>query len=410
MTTPLLVDMLVPAVAVLLVSIIVSSAGHGSDLVVLTTADRLREEIRSQLDEALEDSLPELCTGPTQNYGIPAQPPLPDIDIIKEAVNETVSDLLTHLLSNSDIKEAINEAVNETVSDLFTPLLSQLSHLMTPGYTPSHPATSCMEILELAPDSPSGLYWIRGTDNRAGHCHCHSAKQMYCDMERSCNGVGGGWMRVASVNMTDPSSTCPSGLRTILEGSRRLCAMNIDGIGCSSAILPVEGVQYSQVCGKIIGYQQGSPDAFRPYNSGSHTTIDSRYVDGISLTHGNSPRKHIWTFTAALHEYNSHRDNVCPCTNIRNNPLPAVPAFVGHEYFCDTGSENRYQFIFYGDDPLWEGVGCGQFSTCCSLNSPPWFLKQLSPPTSDDIEMRLCADENRNNEDITFETLDIYVQ
>ena len=35
--------------AVLLVSCINSCASHGGDLVVLTTADRLREEIRSQL-------------------------------------------------------------------------------------------------------------------------------------------------------------------------------------------------------------------------------------------------------------------------------------------------------------------------------------------------------------------------
>ena len=209
-------------------------------------------------------------------------------------------------------------------------------------------------------------------------------------------------MKVASVNMTDPSNMCPSGLRSIFEGSNRLCAMNIDNAGCSSVILPVEGVQYSRVCGKIIGYQQKTPDAFR-----IQTTIDSHYVDGISLTHGNSPRTHIWTFAVALHEYNS---DVCPCTNIRNNPLPAVPPFVGQDYFCDTGSENHYQYIFYGDDLLWDGAGCGHFSTCCSLNSPPWFLKQLSPPTSDDIEMRLCANEDRNNEDITFETLEIYVQ
>ena len=79
---------------------------------------------------------------------------------------------------------------------------SQLVEVMTPGYASSHPATFCQEILELAPDSLSGLYWIRGTDNRAGHCHCHSANHMYCDMERSCNSVGGGWMRVASIDMT----------------------------------------------------------------------------------------------------------------------------------------------------------------------------------------------------------------
>ena len=195
-----------------------------------------------------------------------------------------------------------------------------------------------------------------------------------------------------------------------MEGSHRLCAMNIDGAGCSSVVFPVEGVQYSRVCGKIIGYQQKSPDGFWPYIRGGQTTIDSCYVDGISLTHGQCPRKHIWTFVAALHEYNSHRDTVCPCTNIRNNPPPAVPSFVGQDYFCDTGSENHYQFIFYGNDPLWDGAGCGQFSTCCSFNSPPWFLKELSPPTSDDVEMRLCANENRSNEDITFETLEIYVQ
>ena len=353
-------------------------ASQESDLVVLTTASRLREEIKSQLDETLAQYLPDFtCNCDSQNNDNTTQVRvLPDQDLAN-----TVEEL----------KECV--ANIKSVTDL---LLSHLSLLLTPGYTPSHPATSCKEILQLAPQSPSGLYWIRGTDN--------AAKHMYCDMERSCKGVVGGWMRVASIDMTDTSSTCPSGLRT-LTSPRRLCAMNTDSPGCSSAVLPVQGVQYSRVCGKIIGYQDKTPDGFWPYIHGGQRTIDSGYVDGISLTHGTSPRKHIWTFAAALHEYTVYPPAVCPCTNTRNSPPPAVPSFIGHDYFCDTGSENHFQFIFYGDDPLWDGAGCGQFSTCCSWNSPPWFLKNISPPTSDDIEMRFCTNEHRNDEDINFELL-----
>ena len=71
-------------------------------------------------------------------------------------------------------------------------------------------------------------------------------------------------MRLASIDTTDTSSNCPSGLRTITS-PRRLCAKNIDGAGFSSVVFPAQGVQYSRVCGKIIGYQQGTPDAFFSY-------------------------------------------------------------------------------------------------------------------------------------------------
>jgi len=37
-------------------------------------------------------------------------------------------------------------------------------------------------------------------------------------------------------------------------------------------------------------------------------------------------------------------------------------------------------------------------------------MKELPSPTRDDIEMRLCADESRSNEDITFESVELYVQ
>ena len=204
-------------------------------------------------------------------------------------------------MTTGELRKELNRAGHAILTTFFLFLI--------PGYTPSHPAYSCNDIFQLAPQSPSGLYWISGTDNKPKH--------MYCDMERSCKGVAGGWMRVASINMTDTSSTCPSGLRT-LTTPRRLCAKNTDHAGCSSTVFPVQGIEYTQVCGKIIGYQQKAPNAFYRTNS-AHDSIESYYVDGISITHGLSPRQHIWTFVAALHEDDILPLETCACTNTRSS-------------------------------------------------------------------------------------------
>ena len=69
------------------------------------------------------------------------------------------------------------------------------------------------------------------------------------------------------------------------------------------------------------------------------------------------------------------------------------------------GSEDR-------SNPLWNGGSCVAMNTCSSFNSPspPWFYRDLSHTTTEDIEMRLCVDEGRSNEDIAIETIEIYVQ
>ena len=117
-------------------------------------------------------------------------------------------------LTTSQLRRQLNRAMHAMVVTVF--------EMFTPGYTPSHPASSCKEILQLAPQSTSGLYWISGTDNRP--------RQMYCDMERSCKGVAGGWMRVASIDMTDNSSTCPSGPRTLTSPLRLCTLMVVDAL------------------------------------------------------------------------------------------------------------------------------------------------------------------------------------
>ncbi len=284
---------------------------------------------------------------------------------------------------------------------LLSPIVKEVEFLRSPGKSPCHPARSCKEIYEYDVSTQSGYFWLQSSS-------VHLIR-VYCDMEHMCNGERG-WMRVSSIDMSNTSHSCPRGLKTLLQ-PKRLCSMNLEGAGCSSTHLKAHGVEYSKVCGKIIGYQQKSPDAFNFYNNNRGLTIDDNYVDGISLTHGRHPRHHIWTFAAALHEITSaFPKNLCPCTNIHNPVEVLIPPFVGNDYFCDTASSSHFEFRFYPYDPLWDGDGCGILNTCCSFNRPPWFMRELPKATTENIELRLCANSGRIDEDITFEKLDIYIQ
>ena len=327
-----------------------------------------------------------------------------DVDGALEKFNSTMEKMVDTAVERrlANVVEEIVANISNSFEELLTPIMTKLDLLRLPGSTPSHPAASCKEIRELSPTAPSGYYWLRGTGDSSVH--------MYCDMSRSCGGITGGWMRVTRLNMTNSSHTCPAGLK-LLTTPKRVCAKNIDGGGCSSATFNLHGIRYTHVCGKIIGYQQGSPDAFGPYYHNRGLTIDDTYVDGISLTHGRNPRKHIWTFAAALEEVTTSNPlSICPCNNIHNHLTIPIPPYVGSDYFCDTASDTTFQNKFYPNDPLWDGQGCGRLNTCCSFNNPPWFMKELPSSTSDDIEMRLCANQARTDEDINFETVELYVQ
>ena len=269
--------------------------------------------------------------------------------------------------------------------------LLQLSHPSLGSFL--NPASSC----KLLPQgSPSGYYWIQ-------HTGTGYANREYCDMTRTCCNSRGGWMRVANLNMTDTNQHCPSGFR-LITSPKRTC--RTPGSSCVSTTFPLNGFNYSKVCGRIIAYQYGSPDAFG-WTTGR--TIDDGYVDGVSLTHGQTPRKHIWTFAAAIDETKSDT-TACPCTKTNKQYTGRVPPFIGQDYFCDTGSTYSWRHLFYSGDPLWDGSGCGSTSSCCGFNNPPWFCKQLPQPTSDDIEMRLCVDQATNDEDVALESVEIYVQ
>ena len=277
----------------------------------------------------------------------------------------------------------LNSSITEAIRDLGVYILQ---------------SSSCAA---LPPSSPSGYYWVRASNG--------SAVQVYCDMTRSCGGVTGGWVRVAELNMTNSSHQCPSGLtlRTESVSNIRAC-VTASTAGCVSIPIDIP-YSYSRVCGRVIAYQVGATNAFHHAGSSSDT-IDDIYVDGVSLTHGN-PRQHIWTFAAGLRESMAmHPESTCPCTGNRGATPP--PCFVGSDYFCEAGLQDHTPTspTLYSNDPLWDGDGCTAPNPCCSFNNPPWFYKQLPQHTTDNIEMRVCKDEDASNEDVAIEIVEIYIQ
>ena len=150
--------------------------------------------------------------------------------------------------------------------------------------------TSCQEIKERQPLSPSGLYLLADVNN--------VTYAAYCNMETLC-GSGGGWTRLAYLDMSDATQNCPCGFRLYQSGGVRACGRNStnntgsDVAGCVSVQFPSNGISYSQICGRVTGYQYGRPDAF----NANRNTINSNYIDGVSITRG-YPRQHVWTLVA----------------------------------------------------------------------------------------------------------------
>ena len=175
--------------------------------------------------------------------------------------------------------------VEQLRADILEEVMRQLT-LTCPGDREVYPATSCREIHDCNPTAPSGYYWVsNATEN---------ATQVFCEMNTTnCGNITGGWMRAAYINMTDAANSCPVGLTYYTQNSTRICSSSISSGGCTSVNFPTFGVPFTKVCGRALGYQYGHIDALH----GGSSSIDSQYVEGLSVTHG-IQRNHIWTFVA----------------------------------------------------------------------------------------------------------------
>uniref|UniRef100_A0A1X7UBY8 Uncharacterized protein n=1 Tax=Amphimedon queenslandica TaxID=400682 RepID=A0A1X7UBY8_AMPQE len=257
--------------------------------------------------------------------------------------------------------------------------------------------TSCKEIKEKQPLSSSGLYQLASRSTNAAYT-------TYCNMGTLC-GSGGGWTRLAYLDMSDATQNCPSGFRLYQSGGVRACGRPNQGAGCTASVqFPSNGISYSQICGRVTGYQIGGPDAIHS----QVTNVNLTYLDGVSITHGSS-RQHIWSLMAAPTQHHN-RAYSCPCST---GSTRQVPSFIGSHYFCESGNPTLNVVVaLYTADPLWDGQGCGDKEVpCCNAPGIPWFHRDYGTAgaSSDYIELRVCSNEGIDDEDTPVSFIEIYV-
>ena len=348
-----------------------SNSSNEEGVAILKRMELILNTSTADITSKLEDTNARLSAIEQQQQDIPSA-----ISSLQSQVSFLSSDLnkLSRLLAKH-----VNMTLDDEEEAPSSPLLS-----------------SCDAILSKWPNSPSGYYSLTDVNGHTRHVYCH--------METLC-GKGGGWRRIASLNMTDPNEKCPTQFRTYSSGGIRACGRPVTNSGsCVGITFPSRDMKYSQLCGKVIGYQVGRTDGAAAFYSSKD--INSAYIDGISLTHGN-PRKHIWSLVSG---YSGTLHSDCPCGS--HTPYP-VPSFVGSNYYCESGCHQSHPSTntLYTSDPLWDGKGCSSAETdCCQRTLIPWFYRSFGYSTTDNIEMRVCSDQKTSNEDVSFEKYEIYVK
>jgi len=244
--------------------------------------------------------------------------------------------------------------------------LSEVTHV-APGYPNLH--SSCEDILKSDPFSSSGYYFTKSESGQL--------RSVYCRMER-CGTDDKPWTRVAYLNLDN----CPPGTKAKVFHGKKTCLVERDkeylNGNCTEIVYPIsQKDSYSKICGKIQGYSVGTLDGivFK-----SVTDVNRFYVDGVSVVTGNT---HVWTLVAGKCLANK------------------IPQFVGTHWGCtDVGICHKIG-KFCHEHILWVNPRHD--------SNRQWFNRESLQGASN-ITVRVCRDQNPDDEDIALKEIELYIK
>ena len=322
-----------------------------------------------------------------------------NLSLIQDTMNIIMQQIMVHANNTNRSTDELLQLLNTSlIKDISIPTAAPVNDVLIllqiqngSSLFNSIRLVSCKDIKAAYPNSPSGYYYV-------------NSRNIYCNMGELC-GQDGGWTRIAYLDMNDSSQHCPSGLQEWMTGGIRVCRRENNYAGCRSNVFQTNGISYSQICGKVVGYQKGRP------NGVESNDINSAYIDGVSITRG-SPRQHVWSYIAGYRS-DGNGGHTCPCNNGATN-TNTVPSFVGEHYYCESGTNSTPSSPteVYTADPLWDGNNCPLYEApCCEGTGLPWFFRDYGNATiTDYIELRVCGDNNWDNEDTPVQLYEIYVK
>ena len=296
------------------------------------------------------------------------------INILKSQINflkgkelilsEDVMKLNSSALLSTEDRVFINETLNKHLSpldEIYHNISKRINMIIeVAGLYEAYPAASCRTISLLHPSVRSGYYWVQSGNGQSIQVYCKIIYEYLVP----------GWMRIAKLSKNHNGAECFNGLKQSAL-NRSSCVAQSDSANCSHTLFSSFNIPYSRVRGIVRAYGIGSPDGFDSISQG----INDNYVDGISLTYGMPPnRQHIHSFIATSGSCNLNKPNL-----------------VSYDYNCLTTLTMAA-------------------SVCSGSSCLKYFNEQLEASTDHDIEMRVCRDQSRNDEDIVIEDLEIYVQ
>ena len=296
----------------------------------------------------------------------------------------------TFIQQVNSVANAITESVT-AANVYFLASINTLTDVLAKAIQAIHTFDSCADVFNFSIQLPPGMYRIK-LGNFSMNKYC------FATIANSCNGAAGRWKRIAYLNTDENPVTCPDAFEVrYVTSSPPLCRRNNASAGCSSVIYPSYGTSYSQVCGTVRVHPEGTPDGFSSHNSNQRQrngqSVNQNYVDGVSLTYGDSSnRNHIWTYTAAT----TVRLDRSGC-GICNNSKPIV---LGTNFTCTNTYCSNDNSCF--PNTLW-----GNDTKQCFGNET--FYRQLSESTTDNIELRVCRDQGRDDEDILISFVELFV-